>query len=162
MVSVMYTTSSDPSFARALETLCDGFPVFAEREFERARNALSPPLPSDLACAIVSDSVLALSALGIGAVRRGPAMQCAKSITSILAALQSGRTSAAETMVRDLINDCRPAHMLPLQVLARRLTIAGVRVRILMPLHAIPGGRASSEPPSSVSGAPRLKLVSSK
>ncbi len=153
-----------PLLSEAFLVLMRGFPVYEDREFDRARRLLSPPTAPDMAGAIVSDIILVLSQLGLPTGRgRGSIAASQELLFSLLAAVQDAETRTAEIMVHRMTGSVGASQLLPLQVLAKRLTLAGIRLRVSPELRVIPGDTCSSRARQARAGRPtHLKLVSSR
>jgi len=150
--------SADLRITHALRILISGFPTFAGQEFRRARDAISPPVPEDLAQAIISDCLLILSQLGAAMAERSaspgkPPLE--SQLVSILAAFQAGDDSRAVLMIANLDGERRDGWTMSLRVLAKRLLFSGIELR--------PAAReqapTTAGPPVDGAARPFLRLV---
>lgn len=149
--------SADLRFTHALCVLVSGFPSFSSHEFRRARDAICPPVPEDLAQAIMSDCLLVLSQMGatvIGNAKSADRPPLELQLVSILAAFQQGDDSRAMTMISDVAAERREGWSLSMRVLAKRLLLSGIK---LQGRHAEPA--AASRPTGQTAAAPGLRLV---
>lgn len=149
--------SADLRLTHALGVLVSGFPSFSSHEFRRARDAICPPVPEDLAQAIISDCLLVLSQMGAAVIANAKStdkIPIELQLVSILAAFQAGDDSRAMLMIGDLAPERRDGWTLSMRVLAKRLFLSGIELHGRQAEPAPP--RRPAEPTRNVTG---LRLV---
>ncbi len=148
--------SADLRLTHALGVLISGFPSFPSHEFRRARDALCPPVPEDMAQAVISDCLLVLSQMGAAAIANGKSagkVPLELHLVSILAAFQAGNDARALLMIDDLAAERRDGWTLSMRVLAKRLLLSGFE------LHGRHAERAAPRPAEQARHVPCLRLV---
>lgn len=152
--------SSVQKFVEAFRILKSGFPNYGNYEFERAKALLGTMVSEDMAQAIVSDTILVLSQFG-PAFLNGLSEAASPKETAMLNAIrhiQNGDLRQATRFLAADLGRVGTAQMLPLQVLAKRLGAAGIRLTDRPILRVIDGRSAPPLPRH----APTLRLVSSR